>query len=70
MLDVPLYYVHGNHVTEVLDSSGQLRNSPWGAINLHRKVVYIVITISSWQGLAGRCSIQRGITNIPLPECG
>ena len=40
MLNVPLYYVHGNHVTEVLDNSGQLRANPWGAINLHRHVVY------------------------------
>jgi hypothetical protein len=40
MLDVPLYYVHGNHVTAVQDSSGQHRANPWGAINLHRKVIY------------------------------
>lgn len=40
MLNVPLYYVHGNHVTEVLDNSGQLRANPWGAINLHRHVIY------------------------------
>ena len=40
MLNVPLYYVHGNHVTELLDNSGQLRANPWGAINLHRHVIY------------------------------
>jgi len=39
-LDIPLYYVHGNHVTEVLQVSGETRAEPWGAVNLHRKVVY------------------------------
>jgi hypothetical protein len=32
--------VHGNHVTEVLQVSGETRAEPWGAVNLHRKVVY------------------------------
>lgn len=40
MLDVPLYYVHGNHVQEIQNGSGEVRQNPWGAINLHRKVIY------------------------------
>ncbi len=39
-LDIPLYYVHGNHVTEVQQADGGTREEPWGAVNLHRKVVY------------------------------
>ncbi|HNW95336.1 MAG TPA: hypothetical protein PKL60_04025 [Anaerolineaceae bacterium] len=39
-LDIPLYYVHGNHVTEVAQAGGETRAEPWGGVNLHRKVVY------------------------------
>lgn len=38
-LDIPLYYVRGNHAKEIEHGHIGARKSPWGAINLHRKVV-------------------------------
>lgn len=38
-LDVPLYYVRGNHAPRVEFGSAGERTSPWGAIDLHRKVM-------------------------------
>lgn len=40
MLDVPLYYVHGNHLTIIETTPGETRLHPWGGINVHRKIVY------------------------------
>lgn len=40
MLDTPLYYVQGNHVFDIADREGEVRQHPDGAINLHRKVIY------------------------------
>lgn len=40
MLNLPLYYVQGNHVFDVEDSEGEVRHHPQGAVNLHRRVVY------------------------------
>ena len=40
MLDLPLYYVQGNHVARLEDHSGNLQTDPTGAINLHKKVFY------------------------------
>ena len=37
-LDVPLYYVRGNHAKEIEYGCYGSRQSPWGAINLHKKV--------------------------------
>jgi Icc-related predicted phosphoesterase len=39
MLDVPLYYVRGNHDKEIEYGSGVNRSAPGGAIDLHRKVI-------------------------------
>lgn len=39
-LDLPLYFVHGNHVTKIEDDDGNLQVDPEGAINLHKKVHY------------------------------
>lgn len=39
MLNVPLYYVRGNHASRVELGSTTTRTSPWGAIDLHQKVV-------------------------------
>lgn len=40
-LNLRLYYVNGNHVQRPDDESNAERiEHPWGAINLHRKVVY------------------------------
>ncbi len=38
MLNVPLYYVHGNHQNTVEYSTGDDHAHPWGAISLHRRV--------------------------------
>ncbi|MHB1120362.1 MAG: metallophosphoesterase, partial [Bellilinea sp.] len=39
MLDKPLYYVRGNHSSQVESTTGGERLSPWGAVNLHRKMI-------------------------------
>ena len=38
-LDVPLYFVRGNHAKEVEFGYAGPRRAPWGAIDLHRKVI-------------------------------
>lgn len=38
MLDVPLYYVRGNHASKVETTSGGDRTEVWGGIDLHRRV--------------------------------
>lgn len=38
-LGKPVYYVRGNHAATVEYSQGADRTSPWGAIDLHQKVV-------------------------------
>jgi Icc-related predicted phosphoesterase len=40
MLDLPLYYVQGNHVFDIEDDEGEVRHHPYGAVNLHRQVIY------------------------------
>jgi Icc-related predicted phosphoesterase len=40
MLDTPLYYVRGNHAPVEEFSSSDSRRDPWGAIDIHRRVVY------------------------------
>lgn len=41
MLNLKLYYVNGNHVQSAKSEDNAERNEhPWGAINLHRRVVY------------------------------
>ena len=40
MLDLPLYYVQGNHIFNIEDSEGEVRHHPQGAVNLHRQVIY------------------------------
>ncbi len=37
MLDKPLYYVRGNHASQVESTTGGERSSPWGAIDIHRR---------------------------------
>lgn len=39
MLDKPLYFVRGNHASKHEYGVGGVRTAPWGAINLHRKVL-------------------------------
>ncbi len=38
MLNVPLYYVNGNHANKIEITTAGERSYPWGAINLHKKV--------------------------------
>jgi uncharacterized protein len=38
-LDIPLYYVRGNHAKDIEYGHGGTRESPWGAVNLHGKVI-------------------------------
>ncbi len=39
MLNVPVYYVRGNHSSDVEHGSGGDRRYPWGAVDLHGKVL-------------------------------
>lgn len=39
MLDVPLYFVRGNHASQTEFGSNGERTFPWGAEDLHRRVV-------------------------------
>jgi uncharacterized protein len=39
MLDKPLYYVRGNHASKIENTIAGDRSSPWGAIDLHRRVI-------------------------------
>ena len=36
-LDVPLYYVRGNHASRIEFGSGGERQYPWGGIDLHQR---------------------------------
>ncbi len=38
-LDVPLYFVRGNHAKNIEYGVAGERKKPWGAVNLHRKVL-------------------------------
>ncbi len=38
-LNVPLYYVRGNHAKKIEYGCAGPREKPWGAINLHKKVI-------------------------------
>ncbi len=37
ILNIPLYYVNGNHVSKTEFTTGGERSSPWGAVNLHKR---------------------------------
>jgi hypothetical protein len=39
MLNVPLYYVRGNHASKIEFTSAGERTYPWGAVNLHQRVI-------------------------------
>ena len=53
MLDLPLYYVHGNHVQKIRDDEGYLLTEPSGAINLHKNVHYDVVNDLILAGIEG-----------------
>lgn len=51
MLNVPLFFVHGNHDPEVEISERGEKRQPWGAVNLHRKMERINgITFLGFEG--------------------
>lgn len=39
MLNVPLYYVRGNHASKIEFTTGGERTYPWGAVDLHQHVI-------------------------------
>ena len=39
MLNIPLYYVNGNHTNKVEITTGGERKYPWGATNIHKKSI-------------------------------
>jgi hypothetical protein len=39
MLNIPLYYVNGNHANKLEITTGGERNYPWGAVNLHSRCI-------------------------------
>jgi Icc-related predicted phosphoesterase len=39
MLNIPLYYVRGNHASRVELGENTVRTSPWGATDLHQRVI-------------------------------
>lgn len=60
MLNVPLYYVKGNHANKVeFASSGLARTSPWGAIDLNQRV-FEDSTGLLMAGLEGCVQYNRG----------
>ena len=38
-LDVPLYFVRGNHAKKIEYGCNSSRRAPWGAVDLHQKVI-------------------------------
>jgi Icc-related predicted phosphoesterase len=39
MLNIPLYYVNGNHAHRLEITTGGERNYPWGAVNIHKRTL-------------------------------
>ncbi len=39
MLNVPLFYVHGNHANQVLTTSHGVKKKPDGGLNIHRNII-------------------------------
>ena len=59
-LDIPLYYVRGNHAKEIEHGHAGTREAPWGAINLHRRVVKDKKTGLLLSGLQGSLRYNQG----------
>lgn len=60
MLDIPLYYVQGNHVTILESNPDETFLHPWGGINLHRKIVYDKAHNLLIGGIEGSLEYNRG----------
>jgi len=59
-LDVPLYFVRGNHAKAVEYSCCGSRQAPWGAVNLHKKVVREKKTGLILAGIQGSLRYNNG----------
>jgi uncharacterized protein len=61
MLNKPLYYVKGNHAPrKVEEGEGGPRTSPWGGVDLHRRVVRDKGTGLIMAGIEGSLSYNQG----------
>jgi len=60
MLDIPLYYVHGNHLTIIETTEDTLRLHPWGGMNLHRKSFYDKANDLLIAGIEGSLQYNKG----------
>ncbi len=59
-LDVPLYFVRGNHAKKIEYGCAGQRESPWGAVNLHKKVLKDQKTGLLLSGIQGSLRYNRG----------
>lgn len=59
-LDIPLYYVRGNHAKAVEYGISSSRTEPWGAVDLHKKVVQDPKTGLLLAGIQGSLVYNRG----------
>ncbi|MCB2209408.1 metallophosphoesterase [bacterium] len=59
-LDIPLYYVRGNHAKAVEYGCAGPREAPWGAIDLHRKVLRDPKTGLLMAGIEGSLRYNKG----------
>lgn len=59
MLNVPMYYVRGNHASKTEYTSAGIRTNPWGAVDLHRRVVEDTSGLLL-AGLEGSLQYNRG----------
>lgn len=59
-LDIPLYFVRGNHAKSVEYGIAGPRKSPWGAIDLHRKVYRDPKTGLLLAGIQGSLRYNKG----------
>jgi Icc-related predicted phosphoesterase len=59
-LDIPLYFVRGNHAKDVEFGVAGPRKAPWGAVDLHRKVVRDPKTGLLLAGIEGSLRYNKG----------
>jgi len=59
-LDIPLYYVRGNHAKDVEYGCAGPRKAPWGAIDLHQRVVRDPQTGLLLAGIEGSLRYNHG----------
>lgn len=59
-LDIPLYFVRGNHAKTIEYGVAGPRKAPWGAVDLHRKVVRDPKTGLLLAGIEGSLRYNKG----------